>query len=130
MSEAVEDMPLGIETLLGERGVNLSGGQKQRLTLARAVMKNAPLFIIDDSFSSVDTDTEERILGAMAPLFRDKTVIITAHRISTLRYADRIIVMDEGMIAEEGTHDQLLEKKGLYYDIHNRQRLEEKLGKE
>jgi ATP-binding cassette subfamily B protein len=128
--ETIKEMPAGLDTSLGERGVNLSGGQKQRMTIARAILKDAPFFIFDDSFSSIDTDTEERILTALAPIFRKKSVMIIAHRISTLRYADRILVLDEGTIVEEGTHQALLEARGAYYDIFNRQKLEEKLGRE
>jgi ATP-binding cassette subfamily B protein len=130
LSDTIAEMPAGLDTSLGERGVNLSGGQKQRMTIARAILKDAPFFIFDDSFSSIDTDTEERILTALAPLFENKSVLIIAHRISTLRYADRIIVMDEGRIVEEGTHQELLDSRGAYYDIFNRQKLEEKLGRE
>ncbi len=130
MRTTIEAMPEGYDTLLGERGVNLSGGQKQRLTIARAVLKNAPIFIFDDSFSSIDTDTEERILNNLREYLAKKTTIIITHRISSLRFADAIVVLDDGRIVESGTHDELLARKGMYAAIYERQKLEEKLAHE
>ena len=130
MSAQIEDMPKKYDTMLGERGVNLSGGQKQRLTIARAVLKDAPVFIFDDAFSSVDTDTEDKILKNISNKLSQKTIIFIAHRISTIKDVDYIYVLDEGEIVESGTHSELIDRKGLYFDIYERQKLEEKLAKE
>lgn len=113
----------GFETLIGERGVTLSGGQKQRSTLARALLRQPQILILDDSLSAVDTHTEEAVLGHLRSLMQGRTTLIIAHRISTLRDCDHIIVLDEGHIAEQGTHQQLLEHGGFYADLHARQQL-------
>ena len=103
-----------METIVGERGVTLSGGQKQRTTLARGLIRNAPVLILDDCFSSVDTETEEHILGRLKAMRGGATTILVSHRVSTLRHADRIVLLDEGRVAEVGTHDELLRAGGLY----------------
>lgn len=123
----IMDFPLGYETVVGERGVTLSGGQKQRCSIARALMKDAPILILDDSLSAVDTDTEEIILSNLKQNRQGKTTIIIAHRISTIQNADLIIVMDEGKIKECGNHDELLEQKGIYWNIYKRQQLEKQI---
>jgi len=115
------------QTLLGERGVNMSGGQKQRVSIARALAKDPDIIILDDSLSAVDTKTEESILNHLAEELKDKTSIIIAHRVSTIKSADKIIVLDHGSIVESGNHKSLLEDKGYYYDLYQKQLIEEKL---
>ncbi len=115
------------QTMLGERGVTVSGGQKQRIAIARALMKNAPVLILDDALSAVDTDTEERILGRLKELRRGKTTLIIAHRISTIQHADHILVLEDGKPAEYGTHAGLLEKGGIYRSVFDKQQLEKQL---
>ncbi|WP_026881613.1 ABC transporter ATP-binding protein [Clostridium akagii] len=111
----------GFECLLGERGVNLSGGQKQRVSIARALIKNPSVLILDDSLSAVDTITEKQVLHNLKKLRMGKTNIIIAHRISAVAHADEIIVLDKGSICERGTHTQLIKERGLYYEIYNEQ---------
>jgi len=117
MKKEIESFPNAFETMLGEKGVNLSGGQKQRLSLARALAHNSPVLILDDAFSSVDTEIEEQILSNLKNVFNEKTTIIVSHRISTLRYADRIIVIKDGKIVEDGTGKELMEEKGYFYTL-------------
>jgi len=119
--ESIIDLPMGFDTILGERGVNLSGGQKQRISIARAIIKNPPILILDDSLSAVDTITESILLKNIKKSRVGKTTIIIAHRISTIKHADLIIVLDEGRICESGTHNELLEKGGLYYETYKSQ---------
>jgi ATP-binding cassette subfamily B protein len=119
--------PKGFETIVGERGITLSGGQKQRTSIARAVLREPSILILDDALSAVDTETEEKILDCLRDVMRSRTSILIAHRISTVKDADQIIVMDNGEIIERGTHEQLLELKGEYARIHERQLLEEEL---
>jgi ATP-binding cassette subfamily B protein len=123
LSGDLEIMPEGIETIVGERGVTLSGGQKQRTTLARAVIREPKILILDDSMSSVDTRTEEAILGGLREVMRERTTILIAHRISTVKDADHIIVMDEGRIVEEGDHDSLVAQDGIYGEMYRCQHL-------
>jgi ATP-binding cassette subfamily B protein len=123
----VESFPLGYETISGERGITLSGGQKQRATLARALAIDPKILILDDSFSAVDTNTEEEILRNLKRFMKDRTSIIISHRISTVKDADKIILLSEGKIAEEGTHDQLVSLGGIYADLHYKQLLEKEL---
>lgn len=125
--ENIIDFKEGYNTIMGERGVSLSGGQKQRISIARALIKDPEILILDDSVSAVDTDTEEKILNHLNEMRSGKTNIIIAHRISTIQNADFIIVLDEGKIAEKGTHSELLENKGLYNSIYEKQLLEKML---
>jgi len=121
----------GYQTLVGERGVTLSGGQKQRVTIARTILKNPRILILDDSTSSVDTETEAEIRDALNMLMKDRTTFIIAHRIQNITDADEILVMDKGSIVEKGTHAQLLQQDGVYRQIFNIQtRIEDELEKE
>jgi len=123
----IMDFPENYETVVGERGVTLSGGQKQRSSIARALLMDAPVLVLDDALSAVDTDTEEQILENLMRLRQDKTTIIIAHRVSTLQKADHIAVLTEGELTEYGTHEELLELKGFYAHIYEKQQLEREL---
>lgn len=126
----IEELPNKYETVIGERGVTLSGGQKQRLSIARAIIKNPSILILDDSLSAVDTETEEKILKGINEIYKNTTTIIISHRISTVKNADEIIFLAEGSIVERGNHDNLLEIKGNYYNLYQKQLLEEMINKE
>jgi ATP-binding cassette, subfamily B, multidrug efflux pump len=130
LNKDVNEFPDKYETILGERGITLSGGQKQRTCLARALAINPQILILDDSFSAVDTKTEEEILLKLKKFMKDRTSIIISHRISTVKDADNIIVLHDGIIKESGTHEELLIIGGIYYDIHYKQLLEEELERE
>jgi ATP-binding cassette, subfamily B, multidrug efflux pump len=114
--------------MVGERGITLSGGQKQRTALARAIAIDPKILILDDALSAVDTYTEEEILSRLRGVMRQRTSIIVSHRISTVRDADLILVLEDGRIVERGTHDQLILGKGLYAELHKKQLLEEELA--
>jgi len=122
LAETLKGLPAGLETEVGERGVTLSGGQKQRVTLARALVRNPPVLLLDDPFSAVDAETEAEILARLAPLRRGRTTIVVSHRVSAVREADRIVVMDEGGVAETGTHAELVRADGLYAALERTQR--------
>ena len=122
--ENIMGFPSEFETIIGERGITLSGGQKQRVSIARAVVKNPAILILDDSLSAVDTNTEEQILKNIKQILTDRTGIIISHRISTIKNADEIILLDDGKIVERGTHEELLEKKGAYYRLNEKQAME------
>lgn len=123
----VDNFPKRFETMLGERGINLSGGQKQRTSIARAILADPKILILDDAFSAVDTYTEEEILNGLKDVMEVRTTILISHRVSTLKNSDRIIVLKEGMIAEAGTHESLIQQEGIYADIYFKQLLEEEL---
>ncbi len=128
LDKDVADFPKGYETMVGERGITLSGGQKQRTALARAIVIDPRILILDDALSAVDTYTEEEILSRLRGVMRDRTSIIVSHRISTVRDADVIFVLDGGRIAERGTHGELVRHNGLYAQLHRQQLLEEELA--
>lgn len=128
--EDILEFPRQFETFVGERGITLSGGQKQRLAISRALLIDPAILILDDSLSAVDTQTEERILQRLSSQLADRTAILVSHRISTVRMADRILVLDEGRIVEEGTHDDLLKRGNYYAELYQKQLLKEQLGLE
>jgi ATP-binding cassette subfamily B protein len=123
----VKEFPNGFKTILGERGITLSGGQKQRTSLARAIYKRPKILILDDSFSAVDTKTEEEILRELKKVMNERTSIIISHRISTIKNANNIIVLGNEEIKEQGTHNELISERGIYYDIYMKQLLEEEI---
>jgi ATP-binding cassette, subfamily B, multidrug efflux pump len=118
----------GYETVLGERGITLSGGQKQRVSIARALIKNAPILLLDDCLSAVDTETEEAILNNLLVFCKDKTTIIVSHRISSAKNADKIIILEEGAIIQQGTHNQLIEQEGYYKELYLKQLTEKEIS--
>jgi ATP-binding cassette subfamily B protein len=128
--DEVMDFPEGMNTVIGERGMTLSGGQRQRIAIARAILMNPPILLLDDALSSVDIQTEERVLEGLEEFLRGKTSILITHRIAPLRRADRIIVLEEGQVVEMGDHGTLLAKGGIYTDLYWQSQLEEELEKE
>jgi ATP-binding cassette subfamily B protein len=122
--DETREFPDGLDSMIGERGITLSGGQKQRIALARALINPSPILVMDDSLSSVDTFTEEKILEGIRPILKTKTTIIISHRLASIKTADRICVLDTGKIVEEGDHEALISKKGIYYKLYLKQQIE------
>jgi ATP-binding cassette subfamily B protein len=119
LHDFIATLPQGYDTLVGERGIKLSGGQRQRLSIARAILKDAKILVLDEATSSVDTETERQIQTSLALLAKGRTAIVIAHRLSTIRHADRILVLKDGRVAEEGHHDDLVARGGTYADLWN-----------
>ena len=128
LSNDLEQLDGAIDTLIGERGASLSGGQKQRAALARAILKDAPILVLDDALSHVDTHTEEEILGELEQYMNGRTTLLVAHRTSTLRTADEILMLQDGEITEKGSHSELVEKGGAYSELYGEQLLIEARG--
>ncbi len=126
----IMDFPKQFETRVGERGITLSGGQKQRISIARAIVRNPKILLLDDSLSSVDTKTENTILNSLKSIMEHRTSVIISHRVSSAKLADRIIFLDDGMLIQEGTHEQLLKKEGAYKDLYEKQTMAESLEAE
>ena len=119
LADFVKELPQGLNTQIGERGILLSGGQKQRLAIARTFVKDAPIVILDEATSALDNKSEQVVQKALDNLMKNRTVIVIAHRLSTIQNADKIIVINDGKIVEEGTHQQLLELKGAYANLYS-----------
>jgi ATP-binding cassette subfamily B protein len=128
LDKDIETFPNGYDTLVGERGITLSGGQKQRTAIARALVMSPSILILDDALSAVDTHTEEEILQRLSHVMRQRTSIIVSHRVSTVRGADQIVVLDHGRVAEFGAHETLVRRGGLYAELYRKQLLEEELA--
>ena len=120
-SEFIEKLPKTYNTIIGENGIRLSGGQKQRISIARAVLKNSPIILLDEATSSLDAISEEKVQNAIINLTKNKTTLVIAHRLSTIIRADKIIVLDQGKIVETGTHNELLKNSIIYKNLYSRQ---------
>ena len=119
--EFIKELPDGFDTVIGESGARLSGGQRQRISIARAILKDAPVLVLDEATSALDTESERKVQKALENLMKNRTTIVIAHRLSTIKNADRIIVMQNGRLVEEGTHERLLQEHGVYEGLHNMQ---------
>ena len=120
-SDFIEKLPKSYETLIGENGIKLSGGQNQRVSIARAVLKNSPIILLDEATSSLDAESEEKVQNAIMKLTKNKTTLVIAHRLSTIIRADKIIVMNQGKIADIGTHNELLKNSIIYKNLYSKQ---------
>ena len=120
-SDFIENLPQAYDTLIGENGIKLSGGQKQRISIARAILKNSPIILLDEATSSLDSDSEERVQNAIMSLTKNKTTLVIAHRLSTIIRANKIIVLNHGKIVDIGTHTDLLKNSIIYKNLYNKQ---------
>ena len=124
----IQALPNGYDTVIGERGLRLSGGERQRISIARAILKNAPILILDEATSALDTESEALVQSALQNLMTGRTVFVIAHRLSTVRRADRILVLESGMIADEGTHERLMARTGTYRRLYEMQFVDAEIG--